>query len=528
VLPLTPLQQGLLFHAGTAQDSGDDVYAVQLDITLSGRLDQHRLREAVQTVVSRHPNLAARFSQQFDEPMQIIPADPVLPWQYVELDADGADVDEQIQRVCAAERAAVFNLATQPAFRAALIRTADDQHRFVLTNHHIVMDGWSLPILLREMFASYYGQRLPTAVSYRRFVAWLAGRDRAAARAGWRSVLAGFDTPTLVGPSDRLGLGRRDLASFRVSDETTRALRELARSHHTTVSTVLQAAWAQLLMLLTGQHDVAFGAVVSGRPAEVAGAESMVGLLINTVPVRATITAATSTTDLLDQLQSAHNDTLEHQHLALSEIHRLTGHDRLFDTVFVYENYPTDTAALSGIDGLAIIELNNRDYYHYPLTIQALPGRELELRVQFRADVFDLARIEALMDRFNQVLAAMIDDPTRRLSSKDQLDWSEYARLDGRDNPAVSAPEYHDAGGGLRAPATQVEQILAGIYAEVLGVDRVGVDESFFDLGGDSLSAMRAVAAINTALDIRLAVPTLFDAPSITSLSQQLDARDGQ
>jgi non-ribosomal peptide synthetase component F len=380
------------------------------------------------------------------------------------------------------------------------------------------------------MFASYYGQRLPTAVSYRRFVAWLAGRDRAAARAAWRSVLAGFDTPTLVGPPDRLGLGRRDLASFRVSDETTRALRELARSHHTTVSTVLQAAWAQLLMLLTGQHDVAFGAVVSGRHAEVAGADSMVGLLINTVPVRATITTATSTADLLDQLQSAYNDTLEHQHLALSEIHRLTGHERLFDTVFVYENYPTETAALSGVDGLAIIELNNRDYYHYPLTIQALPGRELELRVQFRADVFDLVRIEALMDRFNQVLAAMIDDPTRRLSSKDQLDCSEYARLDGRGNPAVltqlattvSAPEDHDAGGGFRAPATQVEQILAGIYAEVLGMDRVGVDESFFDLGGDSLSAMRAIAAINTALNIRLAVPTLFDAPSITSLSQQL------
>jgi non-ribosomal peptide synthetase component F len=254
------------------------------------------------------------------------------------------------------------------------------------------------------------------------------------------------------------------------------------------------------------------------------------------VPVRATITAATSTTDLLDQLQNAHNDTLEHQHLALSEIHRLTGHERLFDTVFVYENYPTDTAALSGIDGLAITELANRDYYHYPLTIQALPGRELELRVQFRTDVFDLARIEALMERFQQALAAMTDDPTRRLSSMDQLDWSGYARLDGRDDRAVSAqpaptpvsqPEYHGNGGGY-APATRVEHILAGIYAQVLGVDRVGVDESFFDLGGDSLSAMRAIAAINTALDIHLAVPTFFDAPSVTSLSQQLGRRDGR
>jgi non-ribosomal peptide synthase protein (TIGR01720 family) len=536
VLPLTPLQQGLLFHASTAQVNHDDVYAVQLEITLSGRLDQHRLRDAVHAVVTRHPNLVARFSLRFGEPVQIFPADPVAPWRYVELDTDSVDVDEQIQRVCAAERAAVCNLADQPAFRAALIRTAEDQHRFVLTNHHIVLDGWSLPILMQELFAGYYGQRLPAAVSYRRFVTWLAGRDRDAARAAWREVFVGFDTPTLVGPPDWFGLGRRGVESFLVPEETTRALSELARSRHTTVSTVLQAAWAQLLMWFTGRHDVAFGAVISGRPAEVAGADSMVGLLINTVPVRANVTSATTTADLLDQLQSAHNDTLEHQHLALSEIHRVAGHKRLFDTVFVYENYPTDTAALSGIDGLAITELTNRDNYHYPLTIQAVPGRELDLRVQFRADVFDTAFIEALMERFKRVLVAMTADPGQRLSSMDVLEGGEPARPDRWGNhavltqpatAAVSAPEYHGNGGGYRAPATGIEQILADIYAQVLGVDRVGVDESFFDLGGDSLSAMRVIAAINTALDTHLAVTTLFDAPSVGSLSQQLNRHAG-
>src|SRR6516164_3046613 len=262
VLPLTPLQRGLLFHASTAQGS-DDVYAVQLEMALSGRLDQHRLRDAVHTVVTRHPNLAARFSEKFDEPVQIIPADPVAPWRYVELDGDGVDVEEQIARVCAAERAAVCNLAEQPAFRVALIRIAEDQHRFVLTNHHIVLDGWSLPVLLGEIFAGYYGQRLPPAASYRRFISWLAGRDLDAARAAWREVLAGFDTPTLVGPPGRVGLGRRGVASFGVPEETTQALTELARSCHTTVNTVLQAAWAQLLMWQTGQPDVAFGTAVS-------------------------------------------------------------------------------------------------------------------------------------------------------------------------------------------------------------------------------------------------------------------------
>jgi non-ribosomal peptide synthetase component F len=313
-----------------------------------------------------------------------------------------------------------------------------------------------------------------------------------------------------------------------VPEDTTRAISELARSRRTTVSTVLQGAWAGLLMWLTGHHDVAFGAVVSGRPAEVLGAESMVGLLINTVPVRATITPATTTADLLDQLQTAHNHTLEHQHLGLRDIHRITGQQRLFDTVFVYENYPADTAALAGDHELAIADF--RDYYHYPLTIQAAPGREIDLRVQFRTELFDVASIEALIERFIGVLAAMAADPTRRLSSMNPLDEGERPELDGWDR-AVSAelatavastPEDLDTGGGYRAPTTLVEQILADIYAQVLGVDRVGVDDSFFDLGGDSLSAMRVIAAINTALDIHLAVPTLFDAPSVRSLGQQL------
>ncbi|ORB61887.1 condensation domain-containing protein, partial [Mycolicibacterium tusciae] len=525
VLPLTPLQQGLLFHASAARGSGDDVYAVQLDITLDGPLEADRLRDAVRTIVNRHPNLAARFCEQFDEPVQIIPTHPETSWRYVDLSTGVDDIEQQVEQLCAEERTEVFNLAEQPAFRAVLIRTAPARHRIVLTNHHILMDGWSLSILLQEIFASYIGHRLPPPVSYRRFVSWLAGRDRGAAEVAWREVLTGFETPALVGPPDRLGVGPRDFTSFRVPEETTQALGDLARSHHTTVSTVLQAAFAQLLCSLTGQHDVAFGAVVSGRPAEVTGADSIVGLLINTVPVRARITSETTAADLLEQLQTAHNHTLEHQHLALSDMHRIAGQDRLFDAVFVYENYPTGAAASGSVDELVIAEVFNRDYYHYPLTIQAVPGRELDLRVQFRTDLFDVAAIDVLIDRFQQVLVSMAADPTQALSTSED----ELARLDGQNGRAVYQPEvptpasdHQDTVDDSRPPATLVEQILVGIYAQVLDVDRVGLEESFFDLGGDSLSALRAISAINNALGVRLTVTALFDAPSVGSLSRSL------
>ncbi|WP_141245065.1 non-ribosomal peptide synthetase, partial [Mycobacterium avium] len=438
ILPLTPLQQGLLFHA-TGSHAEGDVYAVQLSVTLRGALDPHRLHRALHTVVTRHPNLAARFCPELGEPVQIIPAEPGMAWRYLELDA--GDIDEQLERLGEAERAAVRELGDRPPFGAALIRTADTEHRFVLTVHHVVMDGWSLPVLLQEIFACYYGARLPAPAPYRGFVTWLAARDVRAASAAWRAVLDGFDTPTLVAPRGADAPGRRGVASFRVTAETTSAVSELARRRRTTVNTVLQAAWAQLLMMLTGQHDVAFGTAVSGRPAELPGAESMVGLLINTVPVRARATAATTIADLVDQLQCAHNHTVEHQHLGLNEIHRITGQDQLFDTLLVYENYPIDTAALSAADDLTATEFSCHDSNHYPLSLQVVPGDELGLRLEFDTDVFDPAAIDTLADRLRKLLAAMPADPDRPLRSLDLLDSTEHTRLQRWGNrPALSRP----------------------------------------------------------------------------------------
>jgi acyl carrier protein len=513
ILPLTPLQQGLLFHARTARPSVDDAYAVQMAFTVAGPLDVDGLRAAVSALINRHPHLVARFSEQFEQPVQIISAEPEIAWQETEL-----DTEEQIAQLCAAERAAVCDLDDSPAFRVALIRLAENRHRCVLTFNHIVLDGWSMPLLLQELFAGYYGHRLPPPAPYRKFVSWLADRDLEAARAAWSEVLAGFDTPTLVGSAARSVSGERASASFRLSEETTRALGELARSQHTTVNTVLQGAWALLLSTLTGQRDVAFGAVVSGRPPELAGAESMVGLLINTVPVRAIFTSDTTAADLLEQLQDDRNHTLEHQHLGLPEIHRIAGQRSLFDTVFVYENYPIDTVALSDANGLAITDATTRDYYHYPLAVQALPGAELNLLVQFRTDIFERTGIEALIGGLQQILAAMSADPARPLSSIELANAVEPlqhpANAKHVDNPPPDS--------SYRAPATLVEQLLAGIYAQALGLDRVGVDDSFFDLGGDSISAMRVIAGVNSALDVHLAVGTLFDTPTVKSLAHHI------
>ncbi|WP_165589738.1 non-ribosomal peptide synthetase [Mycobacteroides immunogenum] len=439
VLPLTPLQQGLLFHANTIR-AGSDLYAVQMNIGLHGPLDRRRLQEAVQAMAARHPNLAARFYDQFEEPVQVIPADPVIAWRFVDLgDATVADSAAQVFNVCAIERAAVCDLANESAFRVALIRIAPDRHRLVLTNHHIVLDGWSMPIVLGEIFAGYYRQRLPVAAPYRGYVSWLAARDIDAARTAWSEVFADFETPALVNSAHRPGLGLRGTRSCEVSAQTTQALSALARSSRTTLSTVMQSAWALVLASMTGQRDIAFGTTVSGRPPEVPGAESMVGLLINTVPVRANLSATATVGELLVRLQDAHNHTLEHQHLTLSEIHRVTGHDQLFDTLFAFENYPTDTGVALSDGELAVSDVISRESTHYPLTVQAQPGHRLTLRIEYDTDLFDSDSIELVVSRLQRAFTEMVADPGRRLSSVDLIADSEHNRLAELGNRAVLA-----------------------------------------------------------------------------------------
>ncbi|WP_139802005.1 non-ribosomal peptide synthetase, partial [Mycobacterium angelicum] len=463
IVPLTPLQQGLLFHAGTASDI-DEQYAVQLQITIEGDLDVDRLHTAVRTVVQRHPNLAARFVyDELDQPVQIIPADPQMPWKYLDLTEAAAP------GLVADERAAVMDLAHRTPFRAVLIRTGPEAYRLVFTTHHIVCDGWSLPILLQEILAGYDGRPLPAPVAFRRFVAWLDAQDKDGARTAWREMLDAIPAPTLVCPPDQLGLGGKHTKTVALRADTTRQLSALARAHHTTVSTVLQAAWAQLLAWMTGRQDVVFGTVAALRPAEVAGVESMVGLLVNTVPVRARLAATTTTAQLLDQLRTARHATVEHQHLALDEIHRIAGHDRLFDTLVAYENYPLDTSAADA-HALSITEITNRDFTHYPLALIAMPGPQLRLRLDYATEVFDAAGIDTLIDRLQRVLRAMTADPAQPVSSMDLLDGAEHARLDQIGNRAaltaipaapVSIPELF-AAQAARTP--QVVALVCGGY----------------------------------------------------------------
>ena len=454
VLPLAPLQEGLLFHA-LYDAQAPDIYTVQLDLGLEGALDSAAMAAAVQALVARHASLRARFRHaHLGRPVQVILPQATAPWRCIDLSSlDEAGREERLAAVLAQERAERFDLADAPLIRFALIRLAADRHRLVLTNHHIVMDGWSMPVLVRELLTLYAHRAdaaaLPRVTPYRDYLAWAAAQDRAGALAAWRDALAGLEEATRLAPHDP---GREPVAPeqmrLALSEPLTAALTAQARRHGLTLNTVIQTAWAILLGRLTGREDVVFGVTVAGRPPEVAGIENMVGLFINTLPLRVQLPPGTALLELLRQVQASQSRLMEHQHLGLAEVQGLAGLGELFDTLVVFENYPVDRAGLSAeVGGLRLTDFRGLDATHYPLSLAAHPGERLQLQLSYRPDLFDRSSVEAIAGRLVRLLEGAVADPERAIGRLDILgaderhtilrEWNATARA----VPGATLPE---------------------------------------------------------------------------------------
>ncbi|MFJ3928174.1 amino acid adenylation domain-containing protein, partial [Streptomyces sp. NPDC090022] len=401
LLPLSPLQQGLFFHA-VYDDQGEDVYTVQLALDIEGPVDRPALRAALHTLLTRHANLRAAFRHEgLDAPVQAVPAGFELP--YTEADLTGLPADERdaaADRLVEQDRTRRFDLARPPLMRFTLASTAADRHRLIISHHHLLLDGWSMPVFLGELFTLYAGRNdlgaLPRVTPYRDYLTWIDGQDRGAAEAAWREVLDGLEEPTLVAaPDPSRAPVRAERTRLELPEAETAALARWARERGVTVNTVVQAAWALVLGRLTGRSDVVFGGTVSGRPPQVPGIESMVGLFINTLPVRVALDPAEPLAALLERLQAQQAGLMDHQFLPLADIQRITGLGELFDTLVVFENYPLDADGLRGAaGGLGIVGGDNHESTHYPLSLTVSLGRSLGLDLAHRPDLIDRARVD--------------------------------------------------------------------------------------------------------------------------------------
>ncbi|HEV2679567.1 MAG TPA: amino acid adenylation domain-containing protein, partial [Rhodanobacter sp.] len=321
-----------------------------------------------------------------------------------------------------------FEPSQSPLLRFALVRESAECHHLVFTHHHILLDGWSVPIVLQELIALYRHRgdatRLPRVTPYRDFLHWLASRDKAAAQAAWRDVLDGLEEPTRIANTPTEPATPVTFVVW-LPAELSASLTAQARKLGVTLNTLVQAAWAILLGRLTHRDDVVFGITLSDRPAELAASEQMVGLFINTLPLRLQMHAGESIQDLLSRLQEQQASLLEHASLSLSEIQRLAGHGELFDTVMVFENFPVDAAAANAQGEAMRIVFHSHhggDSTHYPLGLLVAPGERIKLGFSYRPDVYGEADIHRFAASYTRILEAMAERPQQVVGRIDLLE----------------------------------------------------------------------------------------------------------
>jgi amino acid adenylation domain-containing protein/non-ribosomal peptide synthase protein (TIGR01720 family) len=435
ILPLTPVQEGMLFYAFYDAD-GPDVYNVQIMLRLEGLLDEKALHDAAKALLGRHRNLCVAFEyKDLDRPVQIIPKDFSLPWNSLDFSAlEPRERERRWTELVQRDRLARFSPNISPLFRFLLVRFAPEEFRLLITTHHILVDGWSVPLMIPELQTLYEHRgnaaALPRVTAYRDYLAWLAARDRGAAEAAWQEALAGLEEGTRISPRASLGdpkIPERIIVDL--DEELTRQLTERARARSLTVNTIVQGAWAVLLSRHTGRENVVFGSTVSGRSPEIAGVEGMIGILINTVPTRVTLRSADSFNDLVSRLNQEQSRLLAHQYLGLMEIQRLTRLHELFDTLLVFENFPRGTEADAPSGGLRFTVMDLNDAAHYPLTVAVSPGRRLSMYFTYHPDHFDAHFVELLGRRFMRLLAAYATAPDQPVNCIDLLDARERRQI---------------------------------------------------------------------------------------------------
>ncbi|MCZ4077345.1 amino acid adenylation domain-containing protein [Rhodococcus sp. H36-A4] len=417
VWPLSPLQEGLLFHAVFDAD-GPDSYIVQSVLTLAGTVDASRLRDAAQALLDRHDNLRVAFRELDCGPRQIVLDQLDVAWTERDLRGSGTTAQD-VERIVESDRATRFDMAAPPLIRFTLIRTSEDSYRLLMTNHHILLDGWSTPLLIQELltlYAAFDGVGgLRPARSYREYLAWLAAQDRDASRHAWHSALLGVQSPTLIAPAGRLAADTAGCEHSRsLGKDVTAALHSLTRTHGITINTAIQTAWAIMLSSLTGSTDVIFGGTVSGRPPALTGVEDMLGLFINTVPVRVRLDPRESLSSLMTRVQGEQASLLDHHYVGLSEIHEVAGLPELFDTMTVFESYPVDREALaSSLDlaGMRVLDAVGKDATPYPLSLLIVPGESIEITLKYLNNAIDGDLALALLKKCIHLLTLIGTEP---------------------------------------------------------------------------------------------------------------------
>ena len=451
IYPATPMQQGMLFHSAYSENSG--VYIEQLQLTLDQTIDLTEFRRAWQHLIQQYDVLRTCFAWNRNQLLQVVLKDVALPWQ--DYDWSHMSAAEQQQKLAAwlhHDQQQDFDIAKAPLMRFTLITMGKQQYQFVWTHHHALLDGWSLPILMQDLLSLYeagcLGKAYPKleTTPYQVYVAWLQRQNPAQVKTYWQQKLVGFSAPTplpgispetLQSSSAKIGVEEYD---HTLSVELSATVRTWLQQQHISLANLMYAAWGILLSRYSGELDVVFGATVSGRSVPLAGIEDMVGLFINTLPLRLDLSDDCSAKTLLGRLQTDLQELQVHSYTPLLEIQGLsavaTG-SRLFDSIVVIENYPIDQALQDNQQFLAISKVEEQEQTNYPLCLAVVPGESLTLRFAYRNDLFTASVITRLGQHLEMLLQGIIDDSSKPATRLPMLTTAEQQLLAAWNNTAT-------------------------------------------------------------------------------------------
>ena len=434
VFEMTPMQASMLFQSLYAP--GEAAYFQQYWGRLDGELDAAAFRAAWDAVIARHDILRAQAHWEDLERPALAILDAARPdwtqedWSELDPEAQRGRLDDWL----AADRARGFDLAAAPLLRFALIRLGPDAHVFVWSFHHLLLDGWCGALLVREMLA-IYGGATPEAPPppFRAYVDWRAAQDASAAQAYWTAALAGMEAPTPLGfERTRTGATGQHERRFRLDAALTRALEATARRERLTLGALMQGAWALVLSRHAGQENVVFGLVQAGRPADLPGAEAMICLLLETVPVRAVAAPDRKVGDWLREIQAEGRARAAHGHAALQDIQAWSGQGgatRLFDSLLIVETYPESIETAVRREGaeLRLSQTGVHERTNFPLTIKVLPGAEIEIILAADGGRIPADALPRLAGHLTRTLEAFAAGMEGALSAIDILTAEDHA-----------------------------------------------------------------------------------------------------
>jgi amino acid adenylation domain-containing protein len=439
---LSPMQQGMLFHTLYAPES--EVYFEQLLCILSGELNFSAFQKAWEQIVARHSILrSAFFWEEIEKPLQMVSKQVDLPWE--KLDWRHLKSDEQKQQLedfLVSDRQKGFDLNQAPLMRFTIIQLTDNTYQFIWSHHHILFDGWSMQIIIKEVLALYEANqrgehlRLSPVRPYKEYIEWLQEQDIEKAKQFWQQTLKGLETPTLIGNREQ-GTGNRSKGiyqekRFQLSQTVTEKLQNAARQHHLTLNNLVQGAWSLLISRYSGEKDVVFGATVSGRQPVIENIESMVGLLINTIPNRVKIDNQKEILSWLQELQNQAIEQEQYSYFSLAEIQQVSDilpGMPLFESLLVFENYPVDSSKQDTQKTLEISHLSCFERTNYPLTIVINPGSQLGGRFVYDTRYFDEQTLVRMIGSFQTLLTRFAENLQQHISQVSLLSAAEEQEL---------------------------------------------------------------------------------------------------